>query len=284
MNRILVIGAKGMLGQDLIPVLRSSFPTTEVHGWDIDEIDIREEKETIAKIEALCPNVVINLAAYIDVEGCESDHSKAFAINAEGMKHVALGALQSGAKIVFLSTDYVFDGQKREPYLESDLPNPINVYGHSKLKGEQYVQTLGKDGLIIRTQWLFGRYGNNFVSSILRQAREKKVLSIVDDQIGSPTYTVDLSKAIALLIQGNARGLFHAANRDFCSWHTFGQAILRYSGIDGVKVIPISSKDLNQRASRPSYSALDIQKIERVTGVILRPWPEALKEYLSSSG
>jgi len=283
MNRVLVIGAKGMLGQDLIPVLRTFFPAMEIDGLDIDEIDIREEKETIAKIEALSPKVVINLAAYIDVEGCESDQRKAFAINAEGMKHVALGALGCGAKVVYLSTDYVFDGQKREPYLESDPPNPINVYGHSKLKGEQYVQTLVKDGLIIRTQWLFGRYGNSFVSSILRQVKEKKGLSIVDDQIGSPTYTVDLSKAIAHLIQVNAQGVFHAVNGETCSWHTFGRAILRYSGIDGIEVNPISSKELNQRACRPSYSALDNQKIQRVTGVILRPWSEALKEYLSST-
>ena len=126
------------------------------------------------------------------------NEEKAFAINAEGMRHVALGALRCRAKVVYLSTDYVFDGKKREPYVEDDPPNPLNVYGHSKLKGEQYVQELMEDSLIVRTQWLYGRYGKNFVTSVLRQAKEKRVLSIVDDQIGSPTYTVDLSKALSV--------------------------------------------------------------------------------------
>ena len=153
--------------------------------------------------------------------------------------------------------------KKREPYLESDPPHPLNVYGRSKWKGEQYVQELVKDALIIRTQWLYGRYGKNFVTSILRQAREKKVLSIVNDQIGSPTYTVDLSKAISALIQYDARGIFHVANSDLCTWYTFGQAILKLSGMDKVKVIPISSKELARPAVRPSYSVLQLSEVEK---------------------
>jgi len=131
--------------------------------------------------------------------------------------------------VVYLSTDYIFNGKKKEPYLEDDPPNPLNVYGRSKLKGEQYLQELTKDALVVRTQWLYGRYGNNFVASILRQAREKKVLSIVNDQIGSPTYTVDLSETISVLLQCDARGVFHVANSDLCTWYTFGQAILKLS-------------------------------------------------------
>jgi dTDP-4-dehydrorhamnose reductase len=145
MRRILVIGAKGMLGKDLVEILRSSSRVDqhldwEIFGWDIEEIDIQEEKNTVTKIESLRPNIVINIAAYTNVDGCESHDEKAFAINAEGMRHVALGALRCRAKVVYLSTDYIFDGKKREPYLEDDPPHPLSVYGRSKLRGEQYVQ------------------------------------------------------------------------------------------------------------------------------------------------
>lgn len=282
MRRILVIGAKGMLGRDLVEVLRSSLRSDELFGWDIDEIDITEENETATKIESLQPKMVINVAAYTDVDGCELHEEKAFAINAEGMRHVALGAKRCGAKAVYLSTDYIFDGKKGKPYLEDDPPHPMNVYGRSKLKGEQYVQELVKDALVVRTQWLYGKYGNNFVASILRQAREKEVLSVVNDQIGSPTYTVDLSKAISLLIQREARGIFHVANSNLCTWYDYAQRILTLSGIKGVKVLPISSKELNRPAPRPSYSALDTQKLKREAGMTLRPWFEALKDYLSA--
>ncbi len=282
MRKILVIGSKGMLGRDLVELLRSSLRSDEVFGWDIDEIDITEENKTITKIETLQPGIVINVAAYTDVDGCELNKEKAFAINAEGMRHVALGAKRCGAKVVYLSTDYVFDGEKGKPYLEDDSPHPMNVYGRSKLKGEQYVQELAKDALVVRTQWLYGKYGNNFVASILRQAREKEVLSVVDDQIGSPTYTVDLSKAISLLIQREARGIFHVANSNFCTWYDYAQKILALSGIRGVKVLPISSKELSRPAPRPSYSVLDTQKLKREAGMTLRPWFEALKDYLSA--
>ena len=246
------------------------------------QIDITEENKTVAKIESLQPGIVINVAAYTDVDGCELHEEKAFAINAEGMRHVALGAGRCGAKVVYLSTDYIFDGKKGKPYLEDDPPHPLNVYGRSKLKGEQYVQELAKDALVVRTQWLYGKYGNNFVASILRQAREKEVLSVVDDQIGSPTYTVDLSKAISLLVQRDTRGIFHVANSNFCTWYDYAQRILTLSGVRGVRVVPISSKELSRPAPRPSYSVLDTQKLKRETGITLRPWFEALKDYLSA--
>ena len=279
---ILVIGARGMLGRDLMGILQSSLPNDGVIGWDIEEIDIRKEEETVTKIEKLRPEIVIHIAAYTDVDGCELDEEKAFAVNAEGTKHVALAASRCRAKVVYLSTDYVFDGNRREPYLESDLPHPLNVYGLSKLKGEQYVQEWVKDFLIIRTQWLYGRYGKNFVASILRQAREKEILSIVNDQIGSPTCTADLAKAISVLIQFNGQGIFHVASSDLCSWYTFGQAILKLSGKDKVRVIPISSQELGRPAVRPFYSVLNCQKLRKETGLTLPPWSEALKDYLAT--
>jgi len=279
---ILVVGAKGMLGRDLMDVLHSSLLNDEIIGWDIEEIDIQKEEETVFKIEKLRPDIVIHLAAYTDVDGCESNEKKAFAVNAEGTKHVALAASRCLAKMVYLSTDYVFDGNKKEPYLESDVPHPLNVYGRSKWEGERYVQELVENSLIVRTQWLYGRYGKNFVTSILRQATEKRVLSIVNDQMGSPTYSADLAKTIFTLIQFNVRGIFHVANSDLCTWYTFGQAILKLSGMNKVKVIPISSKDLGRPAARPAYSVFNCQKLKRETGLTLRPWSEALKDYLTT--
>lgn len=277
-----MIGAKGMLGRDLVETLRSSFPEDEITGWDVDEIDIQEERSTVTRIGNLEPGVIINVAAYTDVDGCELNEKKAFAINAEGMKHVALGAATCGAKLVTLSTDYIFDGKKGNPYLEEDPPNPLNIYGRSKWKGEQYIQELAKGALIIRTQWLYGKYGKNFVASILRLAREKAVLSVVNDQVGSPTYTIDLSHAIALLVKREARGIFNVANSDSCTWYHYARMILKLSRIEGVKVVPISSKELAYPAVRPAYSVLDTEKLKRETGLTLRPWMEALKDYLSS--
>jgi dTDP-4-dehydrorhamnose reductase len=282
-RRLLVIGAKGMLGRDLMNILLSSLPDDEIVGWDIEEIDIQKEKDTVSKIERLQPDIVIHLAAYTDVDGCESNEERAFAVNAEGTKSVALAASSCQAKMLYLSTDYVFDGNKKEPYLESDFPHPLNVYGRSKLQGERYVQEMVNEALIIRTQWLYGRHGKNFVTAILQQAREKSVLSIVNDQMGSPTYTMDLAKAISVLIQSGAQGIFHVANGDFCTWYTFGQAILELSGIEKVRVSPISSKELSRRAIRPSYSVLNCQKLRKETGLVLRPWSEALRDYLGIS-
>jgi dTDP-4-dehydrorhamnose reductase len=282
MRKILVIGAKGMLGRDLVETLRSSFPKDEITGWDVEEIDIQEERNTVTRIGDLKPRVIINVAAYTDVDGCELNEKKAFAINAEGVKHVALGAVACGAKVVTLSTDYIFDGKKDRPYLEEDPPHPLNVYGCSKWRGEQYVQELVKDALIIRTQWLYGKHGKNFVASILRQAREKDVLQVVNDQIGSPTYTVDLVQAISLLIERKVRGIFHVANSESCTWFDYARTILKLSGIEGVTVVPSSSKELAYPAVRPAYSVLDTKKLKREMGLTLRPWAEALKDYLSS--
>lgn len=281
MNRILVLGARGMLGRDLTEALRSS-SQGEVVPWDLGEIDIRDEKETVEKIGELKPDVIINAAAFTRVDDCESQVEQAIAVNAEGMKHVALGALRCQAKVLYLSTDYIFDGKKREPYLENDTPYPLNVYGRSKWKGEEYVRALLKHWVIVRTQWLYGKHGNNFVTSVLGQARERDELRIVDDQVGSPTYSADLSKILAALIEKEAEGVFHVTNSGTCSWYEFGKAILKLSGLGQIRVTPISSQELRRPATRPSYSALGCQKLTATMGLTLRPWTEALKDYLES--
>jgi dTDP-4-dehydrorhamnose reductase len=270
-----------MLGRDLSALLRSS-SDAEVIAWDIDEIDIRNEKETVAKIGALQPEVIFHLAAFTQVDACESEVEKAFAVNAEGTKHVALGAVECRAKVVFLSTDYVFDGGKSFPYREDDPPCPLNVYGQSKWKGEQYLQHLTEDALIVRTQWLYGEFGNNFVSAILRQAKEKGGLRIVTDQTGSPTYTVDLAGVLSVLTRQGHRGIFHVANAGSCTWYEFGRAILQLAGLGQVKVVPISSDEFHRPARRPSFSVLSCQKLKDRTGLTLRPWQEALEAYLAS--
>lgn len=281
MSRILVLGAHGMLGRDLTEILRSS-SQGEVVPWDLGEIDIREETETVEKIGGLRPDVIINAAAFTRVDDCESQTEQAFAVNAEGMKHVALAALRCQAKVVYLSTDYIFDGEKREPYLEGDPPRPLNAYGRSKWRGEEYVRTLLKRWLIVRTEWLYGRHGKNFVTSILGQAREGDELRIVEDQVGSPTYSVDLSKILAILIQKEAKGVFHVTNSGTCTWYEFGKSILQLSGLGGIRVIPISSQELRRPATRPPYSVLSCQKLTSTMGVTPRPWIEALRDYLES--
>ena len=213
MKRILlVVGAKGMLGRDLLEVLHSSFPDDEVIGWDVEEIDIQRERRRPLKSKdfdriswSISPPIPMWMGVIGQREGfsCECGRD-------EGCGPCGRGGR---AKMVYLSTDYVFDGNKEDPYLENDSPDPLNVYGRSKWRGERYVQELAKGALIIRTQWLYGKYGKNFVSSVLRQGREKKVLSIVNDQTGSPTYTVDLSKAMSTLIQSDGQGIFHVANQ-----------------------------------------------------------------------
>jgi dTDP-4-dehydrorhamnose reductase len=218
---ILVVGAKGMLGCDLMQVL-----TGDVRGVDIEEVDITSFESTRRVLLSLKPRVVVNAAAYTDVDGCEANRELAMQVNGEGVGHLALAAREIGAKLVHVSTDYVFDGTKERPWHEDDPTSPLSIYGESKLAGELNVRIL-PDHLIVRTQWLYGLNGKNFVETMLRLGGERKELSVVDDQTGSPTWTVDLSQAIKALIDRGCRGIYHAANAGFCTWNGFARAILR---------------------------------------------------------
>ena len=271
---ILVVGAKGMLGQDLMTLLGA-----EARGVDIEDIDITSMESVQKVLVTLKPRVVINAAAYTDVDGCESNQELAMQVNGEGVAHLALISKEIGAKLVQISTDYVFDGGKGSPYLEDDPPRPLSVYGESKLAGEMNA-CFNPDQLIVRTQWLYGLHGKNFVETMLRLAAEKKELSVVDDQVGSPTWTVDLSLAIKSLIDKGCRGTYHAANGGFCSWNEFARAIFAEAGM-GIKVNPMSTAELGRPAPRPLYSTLDCGKLARDTGFQPEPWQEALKNYLN---
>lgn len=268
-----MVGAQGMLGQDLMALLGS-----RAHGVDIAEIDVTSPESVMKVVGDLKPEVVINCAAYTDVDGCESNTETAMAVNGEGVGYLAMACRDIGALLVQVSTDYVFDGGKGTPYVEDDAPCPLSVYGESKLAGEMNA-AFSPEHLIVRTQWLYGLHGKNFVETMLRLGAEKDELSVVDDQIGSPTWTVDLARAIIALIDHGCRGVYHAANADYCSWNDFARAIFEEAGIT-VSVKPMTTTELNRPARRPLYSTLECSKLAADTGFQPQPWRSALRDYL----
>ncbi len=274
--RVLVLGAQGMLGQDLVEIFTAE---CEMIGWDFAEIDITREQETVEKIRKIRPHTIINCAAYTNVDGCETHRDRAFLVNAEGAKHVALASTAAKARLIHLSTDYVFDGTGTIPYEENSPPNPLSVYGKSKLQGEIYVRQFGEDPLIIRTAWLYGPRGKNFVEAILAQAATRKQIRVVNDQKGSPTFTKDLSQAVKILMKKSEGGIFHVTNSGSCTWHEFALRILVEKGLGHISVLPISSDELGRPASRPAYSILNCSRYEQISGKAMRPWPEALHDY-----
>lgn len=286
-----------MLGSDLLIKLSREH---EVVGMDKEEINIVSADECRNAIHDVAPDIVINAAAYTNVDGCETDREGCFAVNAEAVKNIAAACRDTKKRIIHFSTDYVFDGTAREPYKEDASCNPINVYGESKMVGERYLQTLSDNYLLIRTSWLYGTHGNNFVKAILEKAEAKKyinetmskanaaadgpsTLSVVDDQVGSPTYTKDLAAAVVLLIEKNAQGVFHVTNRGSCTWHQFAVKILKETGYDKIIVEPIKTTELKRPAMRPAYSILSNQKFIQITGKTLQPWQLALQDYLKNS-
>jgi dTDP-4-dehydrorhamnose reductase len=281
--KILLLGHKGMLGSDLLSKLSTEH---EVIGMDKEEIDIVSINECKKAIKETVPDIVINTAAYTNVDGCETAREECFAVNAEAVKNIAEACRSKKISIIHFSTDYVFDGTAGEPYKEDDKCNPINVYGESKLAGENYLRSLSDNYLLIRTSWLYGLKGKNFVGAILEKAKAKTfnnyTMSVVDDQVGSPTYTKDLAEAVELLIGKKAQGIFHVTNWGSCSWHQFAVKILTESGFDDIVVKPIKSDQLQRPAKRPSYSILSMQKFIQTTGKTMQPWQMALQDYLKS--
>lgn len=277
-----------MLGSDLVKVLSKEH---EITGLSHQELDVTDEQSVESNMRHIKPDIVIHAAAYTDVDGCESNRELAFQANAEGTKNVALACKKTSSAMVYISTDYVFDGTKNSPYIEEDKPNPINVYGESKLAGENYVKSILDKYYIVRTSWLFGQNGKNFVETILRLAKEKDELKIVNDQIGSPTHTLDLAKAINALVTKPSFGYYHVSNQGYCSWYDFAREILRLwsrgpsaSGRSDVRIIPISTKEIKRPANRPEYSVLNCQKFMDEFGYNLKDWQSVLKDYLTEKG
>jgi dTDP-4-dehydrorhamnose reductase len=272
---IVVVGARGMLGHDLMELYGN-----DARGVHRGEMEIISPVSVEKVLKDLRPKVVINAIAYTDVDGCETNQARAFQVNGEGVLNLARVTSEIGAKLVQVSTDYVFDGSKGTPWLEGDQVNPLSVYGRSKLAGEENAR-FNPDHLIVRTQWLYGLHGKNFVETMLRLGQEKDEISVVHDQIGSPTWTVDLSRAIRALIDADCRGTYHVANAGSCSWCDFAAAIFAESGFRTV-VKPITTSELGRPAPRPLYSVLDCGKLLRDTGFVPEGWREALNTYLKA--
>jgi dTDP-4-dehydrorhamnose reductase len=277
--RILVTGARGMLGTDLVCVLEEK--GDEVFATDVEELDITQLEYLNKMIGDICPDVVVNCAAYTEVDRAEEEPNKAFSVNAKGAKNLALVCKEFDIDLCHISTDYVFDGTKNAPYMPDDPPSPINTYGKSKLAGEKNIQEIMKKFYIIRTSWLYGKYGKNFVFKMLELAKKQKELRVVDDQIGSPTWTVTLARVIAELIGKEMYGLYHVTDETGggISWYEFAKEILKRSDHE-LKVIPITSKEFPLLAKRPKNSVLDLKNVQSLLGDKLPDWHESLDKFL----
>lgn len=258
--KTLIIGASGMLGFDLCKVFPDAVKLTH------RELDMTNKDHVLESIWRIKPDIVINAAAYTDVEGCEDKQELAFLVNGYGPGYIAEACNKIDATLVHFSTDYVFDGSNTE-YIESDTPNPINVYGRSKLIGEQEIAKKLDDYRIIRISWLFGTHGKNFVETMLKLSSEMAEVKVVNDQFGKPTYTVDLAHKIMEISELEA-GIYHMTNEGICSWYEFASAFID-------NAIPCTSEEFPRKAKRPKYSSL----VNTKTGP-MRHWEEALNDYL----
>jgi dTDP-4-dehydrorhamnose reductase len=278
--KILVTGANGQLGQELVQQLNKMdvqlFPFTK------SELDICNLDLVLKVVSEIQPHVIVNAAAYTKVDKAESEKELAFSVNAYGQRNLAVAADKVGAKICYVSTDYVFDGNATVPYEEHALVNPIGVYGKSKYAGEQLTQTLSNKYFIVRTAWVYGEYGPNFVKTMLRLASEKEELGVVSDQIGSPTYTVDLASFIIELVQTEKYGIYHCTNTGTCSWYEFALAIFEEANI-AIKVNPLKTCQYPTPAKRPNYSVLSDSAIIVNNFKPIRHWREGLKDFLNNT-
>lgn len=275
--RIAITGYKGQLGAALKELLETQH---ELFLIDVPMFDITDRVNIGQAIASFRPDCVIHAAAFTNVDGCTREPDKAYLVNALGTQNVALACQQAGAVMVFVSTNEVFDGQGSSPYLEFDRTNPINIYGRSKCAGEMYTQMLLQRFYIVRTAWLYAPQGNNFVEKIIRAADDRGELSVVTDEISSPTYAPDLALAIFRLVTTDAFGIYHFTNAGICSRYDFAVEILRQSGRSHIPVQPITFEQYQRPSMPPLYAPLH-NFCGAALGIALRPWQEALSEYLS---
>jgi dTDP-4-dehydrorhamnose reductase len=263
--RVLVTGAAGQLGRDLVGVFSSA--GDEVAAFDRAELDVADRDRVLQVVGAVAPDTVVHAGAWTDVDGCETDPDHAYAVNAVGTRHVAEAARLVGARVCYLSTDYVFDGTADRPYREWDATNPVSVYGRSKLAGEA---VLGPADTVVRTSWVCGRHGRNFVKTILARAAQGQTLTVVDDQHGCPTFTEDLAAMVRLLVVGRRPGLFHVTNQGPTTWFQFARDAVEAAAMDPSLVTPIATAQLQppRPAPRPVNSVLDNAAL-RLSGVPL---------------
>lgn len=274
-----------MLGTDIVNLFRKEMASS-THNKDLkvieaphEELDITLEDEVSNFISRHKPDIIINCAAYTNVDKCETEREKAFALNALGPKYIAAAAKGCGARVIHISTDFVFDGNSNRPYTEEDQTNPLSEYGRTKLEGERNIQNHCNSYLIVRTSWLFGHHGINFAAKMLELAERNKELSIVTDEIGSPTYTADLAGALWTLIKQECEGIINISNNGSCSRYEWAEYIFETMG-SKIKMNPIKSAEYKRPAKVPLNSTLNCQKFTTITGVSMRPWEEAVESYL----
>lgn len=277
--RVTLFGASGLLGQDLVRELSGAqYHLTALSSQDADLRNLARVRELIRDSR---PDWILLSAAYTDVDGCESNRDLAFAVNCDGAINVAQAARAAGSRLLFLSTDYVFDGSKRSPYETSDPRNPASVYGESKARAEEQLLEILPEVCIVRTSWLFGHGGKCFPATILKLASTRPEISVVDDQRGSPTFTRDLASALVQLCRADARGIVHVTNSGNCTWHNFATEIVRLSG-KPTKVKPVTTAEFPRPARRPAYSVLSPQSLHAFN-VYLPDWQDALRRYLATA-
>jgi len=309
---VLVTGVTGQLGYDLIKLLSKDYqiiPASRVN------FDITNPKMTMDFIEDAEPDVIIHAAAFTDVDACESQQDKAFAVNGLGARNVAIAAREVDAKLFYISTDYVFDGAKTEPYREYDHPNPQTIYGKSKLMGQEFVGEQLSRFFIIRIAWLYGQNGHNFVKTMLNLAREKEEIKVVDDQRGSPTWTMDIARQIRKLLSTEAYGTYHCTSQGSCTWYEFALEIFKYAGYEAevdpngsaylvpktqdlrtknqdltpgtqnlrpITVKPVTSEEFPRPAKRPTNSVLENYMLQLQHLDTMLPWKESLGKFMRS--
>lgn len=288
--KILITGSKGQLGNELLDIIKSgkaeigevseAIKKCEVIALDVDELDITNLEQVKNKINDLKPDVVINCAAATNVDGCESNEDFAFKVNAIGPRNLAIASSEIGAKLVQVSTDYVFSGVGNKPLTEYDLTAPYSAYGKTKLLGENYVREFSSKYFIVRTAWLYGYIGHNFVYTMRRLGKEKEAITVVNDQRGNPTHANDLAYHILKLIQTEEYGVYHCTGKGECTWYDFAKMIIELSG-EKCEVKPCTSEEYKTPAKRPEYSSLDNMMLRCTVGDEMRDWKDAIKSFIS---
>ncbi len=279
--RILVTGAEGLLGREVVRALE---PDHEVTATDLADFDITDSRATEAAVLAAAPESIVHCAAFADVDGAENDPDSAFRANGFGTRNLVLSARLCSARLLYVSTDYVFDGKGKTPYLESDPASPLGVYGRSKWLGEHFVRELGRDWSIVRTQALYGTSGPSFVRAIANRVREGLPLTVVNDQTVCPTRAADLAVAIRSILLEGGPGTWHASSGGECTWFDFTAAILEQLGCPKHPLAPLSSAKLARPAPRPAYSVLRNLHLEMTIGDTLPHWKDALAAHLAAEG
>ena len=276
--KVLVTGAKGQLGTDLMNELARQ--GLEGIGVDVEEMDITDADACRRVISQAKADAVIHCAAYTAVDAAEDQVELCRKINGEGTRNVAVACREAGVKLMYISTDYVFDGKGTRPWEPDDKRAPLNVYGQTKYEGEIAIEELVERYFIVRIAWVFGVAGKNFIKTMLRLGREKGAVSVVDDQVGSPTYTYDLARLLTDMIQTDRYGCYHATNEGECSWYEFAREIFRQAGMDEVKVTPVSSEAFAAKAKRPANSRMSKEKLTENGFKRLPDWQDALRRFL----